>query len=686
MTPNEKFKDWLEKCLPKSADKYVSYFNTANKISIESNLGDLYEWAIDDWTKNEQTLKSIPDFVDKNKSGHNSLSASIAQYKKYLQIQSMPQVTAPDYKYPDYRWYWASSQPVLEFNRLDIIIGVTKIIGEIGGRVIYNSDFKNKLVGLERDLNLDPQQISKRPDDLSKNVIASAREYWQGPGILNTDNSLTILGQQVATELIDGDELAVEIIKTLRLPNENLPNRYTQDIISDWRSYNLEIRPLKLLIDILLNLFYNYDQGTNTYISVDELVNIIIPIAADTPYDLNKYCNAILEKRSGSLDISGWPKYSSGGNEDKRLPKEFLVALKYWGFLEQVEIKGADDTRYYLTNKARSLFKLNEAEGKKTPNDSPCSSPKHPAYEENKIFFGAPGTGKSTKITQLLKSRNVCDKYISRVTFHPDYDYVSFVGGYRPISKGKDIFYEFVPQVFINTFVQACNEPESQFYLIIEEINRGNCAEIFGDLFQLLDRNLDYSIKVSEELAYYLNSDDIGGKKRILSDCIFWNGVDCKMTLPSNLTLWATMNTSDQSLFPMDSAFKRRWKWEYIPINYDKNVSNNESAKFKIKIDNNTMVDWIDFIAFINNKITNNPNLGLDKCIGNYFVKPDLGDFISIEQFINKVMFYLWNDVFKDEPHDSIFENGITYQSFFPVEVNGKKELLSIFIKEGLIL
>lgn len=292
----------------------------------------------------------------------------------------------------------------------------------------------------------------------------------------------------------------------------------------------------------------------------------------------------------------------------------------------------------------------------------------------NIIYFGPPGTGKSYQITENLKDVDLI--FQKRVTFHPEYDNVSFIGCYKPVTDSfGNIKYEFIPQIFTNIYVEACNDPLHQYYLIIEEINRGNCAEIFGELFQLLDRNENYKITPSNELGKYLNGSITNSK--------YYS--DDKMLLPSNLSILATMNTSDQSLFPMDSAFKRRWDWEYIPIDYNKDDNINESAKYTIVIDPNTRINWIEFLKVINSKIQDNKNLGMDKCIGNYFVKPDDKNEINIDSFIHKVLFYLWNDVFKDEPRDSIFEDNQSYQSFFPIATNGVTRLKTIFQNLELI-
>jgi hypothetical protein len=296
----------------------------------------------------------------------------------------------------------------------------------------------------------------------------------------------------------------------------------------------------------------------------------------------------------------------------------------------------------------------------------------------NQIFYGAPGTGKSHKIeTEILKG--IPQRQQERITFHPDYDNAAFVGSYMPMSDEADnIRYKFVPQVFTNIYVKAWKNLDKPYFLVIEEINRGNCAEIFGDIFQLLDRTSNYAITPKTALQKHLI--EVLGEE---SDGIK-NG---KMILPPNLQLLATMNTSDQSLFPMDSAFKRRWTWKYVPIDYNKNEAENKSASFYVNLGDNRSFSWLDFIEKVNlDYIKINENLGEDKCIGNYFIKPNDTE-ISLEEFINKVIFYLWNDVFKDED-ETPFEDGKSYSDFFPEDSNGKGlvELMLIKLKVSMNL
>lgn len=281
------------------------------------------------------------------------------------------------------------------------------------------------------------------------------------------------------------------------------------------------------------------------------------------------------------------------------------------------------------------------------------------------IFYGAPGTGKSHHIKEQLKALNVPKENIFRTTFHPDSDFSTFVGAYKPTMKrqyrydgkvkakyyedddlagakkdeiiiDKVIQYDFVPQTFIKAYVRAY-QTNDNVYLIIEEINRGNCAQIFGDLFQLLDRDengvSEYTIKADADIRAYL--EDVLG-------CDSEGIKDGELCLPSNLYIYATMNTSDQSLFPIDSAFKRRWDWEYEPIKY-------KNADWVIEINGNQF-SWTSFQKEVNNRIFESTN-SEDKMLGDFFVKPYDG-IITEKLLLNKVLFYLWNDVCKDGDGD----------------------------------
>lgn len=304
------------------------------------------------------------------------------------------------------------------------------------------------------------------------------------------------------------------------------------------------------------------------------------------------------------------------------------------------------------------------------------------------IYYGAPGTGKSYEINDLTKAYSTI-----RTTFHPDSDYSTFVGAYKPVmaestvyglqgepikvSQGDDvkvelkeprITYTFVKQAFLKAYLGAWqkyangNETAEPQFLVIEEINRGNCAQIFGDLFQLLDRSDNgfstYPIEADSDLQNEIKKAFAEGGEYAIE-----NGLDVDdavdgytsnygetlsddikngrvLLLPNNLYIWATMNTSDQSLFPIDSAFKRRWDWRYVKIA-------DAGKGWKIRC-GNEYCDWWKFVEEINKRIAKETSSD-DKKLGYFFCKPpkDSSE-ISEEKFVGKVLFYLWNDVFKD--------------------------------------
>lgn len=268
-----------------------------------------------------------------------------------------------------------------------------------------------------------------------------------------------------------------------------------------------------------------------------------------------------------------------------------------------------------------------------------------------KIFYGAPGTGKSHTVDTDYVKDNKC----FRITFHPDTDYASFVGCYKPKMggpTGEDITYSFVPQVFLNAYIYAWNHPDEPTYLVIEELNRGNCAQIFGDIFQLLDRQKTghpgyskYTINADSDIATYLSGElkDKESYEKVIREIYGPKEFDFSiLALPSNLNILATMNTSDQSLFPIDSAFKRRWGMEYVGVNYT------DAEQFTVVIDETHKYSWSEILKGLNGYIKQEKH-STNKILGNRFVQSDENNVISAVAFRDKVLFFLFNDVFKEE-------------------------------------
>lgn len=393
---------------------------------------------------------------------------------------------------------------------------------------------------------------------------------------------------------------------------------------------------------------------------------------------------------SGRLIIS-YPPYASYKNDDMYVSNEATIAEMFnvleckqsgcW-FSYDISVVNQDELHFscVVVNKDNNMVYRGKSSERSAEWASLIPAEEHRSFtvkisssftSRQIIYYGAPGTGKSHKIKEILGEYERCpmDKKVPksnifRTTFHPDSDYSTFVGAYKPskgkkplyglnggltvrLNDGKDleediITYKFIPQAFLNAYIQAYRKPEEKVYLIIEEINRGNCAQVFGDLFQLLDRDAngksEYSIKADADLRAFLE-EELGEDNPGIADG--------ELCLPSNLYIYATMNTSDQSLFPIDSAFKRRWDWEYEPIKY-KNIG------WKIVIDG-TDYSWVSFQRIVNEKILR-ANSSEDKMLGDYFVNPSDG-VITDKVLLNKILFYLWNDVCKNGEGD-IFKVG----------------------------
>lgn len=303
-------------------------------------------------------------------------------------------------------------------------------------------------------------------------------------------------------------------------------------------------------------------------------------------------------------------------------------------------------------------------------------------FPHNRIIFGAPGTGKSRQLNDDAEKKfknqalplaqdgtpqNI--DFIERVTFHPNYSYAHFVGTYKPVQDKDDpkqIRYEYVPGPFMRTLTKALNNPGSNFLLIIEEINRANVAAVFGDVFQLLDRDdkgtSEYPIAASEDIKKYLKK--IFSKKDNETDNkSSTKDIDLEqIRIPSNMYIWATMNSADQGVFPMDAAFKRRWNFEYLGIDTN---ANDAKGDIPIGSPNGTtdfdMINWNKFRTKLNEKLKSLSNIRVneDKLLGPFFIsQSDIKESNTDskkkkqfrDKFKSKVLMYLFEDVVKMNP------------------------------------
>lgn len=476
-------------------------------------------------------------------------------------------------------------------------------------------------------------------------------------------------------------------------------------------------------------------------------------------YSDNPFEKSVLRAIDGNRLQSGWKKaaYILAKNDDSNRPlQEYLDGWKtvVGDYTDQFLCLEVEKDSWRFFDYKGDEVNLEDLFVKRLRNVKTASL--------QKIYYGTPGSGKSYRVKEIVESYR--DRTF-RTIFHPDSDYASFVGSYKPVvnssvesvptnytqkqlaellskeyNESKDkvttllsfaikyvgyfngkianfskkeflidanlsesynaeinkmvnlsewlaenhwvakegtISYEFVPQTFTDAYVAAWKDTTKPVFLVIEEINRGNCAQIFGDLFQLLDRDDDgmseYKIKADKDLRNYLESDKGLGKDH--------EGIkNGELCLPGNFHIFATMNTSDQSLFPIDSAFKRRWEWEYVPIDPEM-----AESQFTINIEGKKYA-WRDFLVAANEHIKD-VSESEDKQMGQFFIKND----IDKEEFISKVMFYLWSEVCKEEYRARSFfhfkdgnNDEFSFNELFQKDENGVKKdvaLLQGFMK-----
>ena len=575
-------------------------------------------------------------------------------------------------------------------------------------------------------------RISDLPDSIKRvsEILLSGMEPYQVDKSFG-NNGATIqfyFNLQDNTEtLIKGKDATLEVIRNFILKFQ-FPNTRTLESFRNTLNDKILFAPYRAIISVLYKLALN--ESNTSHLTHDEILFFFFcnsEVCTNPNFDIDKLINGITSYRNHPYDIASKVKANIRWNQYERQLREMMTVLQYAssifknraGILSFVMPTSTDDIAFihevisynriwYPSN--IEDFNLSNKEyisymdTAKTPyyviEFNKSHKPDIKTVEESlqQIYFGAPGTGKSHEI-----KKNIGTHKSFRITFHPDTDYSSFVGAYKPTSVEvpmlttlgekaipvKDmegnpltenkIIYTYVKQACLNAYIEAwkeqANETPQPVYLVIEEINRGNCAQIFGDIFQLLDRNTngfsDYAIVPDADLSRHVKKDL---EKLVIANKEAINAIyeECEedmvdkvvngkvLLLPNNLYIWATMNTSDQSLFPIDSAFKRRWDWKYIKIA-------DAHENWQIKVGTKTY-DWWQFVQAINYFVFD-ATQSEDKNLGYFFAKAK-DSIINAETFVSKVIFYLYTDVFKDYGFSGdIFKGAnddeMTFQSFY---------------------
>lgn len=466
------------------------------------------------------------------------------------------------------------------------------------------------------------------------------------------------------------------------------PNPRTTESLNEAINDKIFLAPLRIIIQALY--FMNIINKEQAYLTDNEIAQYIFfneNIAKTKNPDVLHLAKEIIDNRKTrvNLPLENDEELASKGfywKQCKRQIRELVSVLTWSGCAKKDEngnIKIYNDN-LNMEDKAELFDILSYSEywipdEKKNLNENKKSYQEYMDIKEvnnetdiindairikggcNLIYYGVPGTGKSHEIDQLLK--DVKDENKFRITFHPEYTYNDFIGQLLPtvVKEGEhkgDITYSFQKGPFTLALEKAYSAPQEAIYLIIEEMSRGNCAAIFGDIFQLLDR-------VEEEYQrdwsrYFVNNEVIAKDIALIKDG--------RIKIPSNMYIFGTVNTSDQNVFVMDTAFKRRFGWEYIstkPISKDGIYLNN--ANISLNNGNGTIqVNWIDLYGALNKFISSSEKLGLgeDKQIGQFFIKFDGKN--DKKQIKNKLLHYLWFDIqqaiYKTEV--KLFDDSIT--------------------------
>ncbi len=391
------------------------------------------------------------------------------------------------------------------------------------------------------------------------------------------------------------------------------------------------------------------------------------------------YTDSIAElkamRTSGEIEL--------GDEAQKYIDCKPIMALERWGFLTTDEENTLGGKHYMVAPSVMAKYEKRLKNLKIYNIDMEVDSLTTRPYvavnyettinidkPRNRIIFGAPGTGKSFELNkegkQLLGPGREED--FERVTFHPDYSYANFVGTYKPVSTNEGISYEFVPGPFLRVYVAALENSRTAdvkpYLLLIEEINRAKVAAVFGDIFQLLDRDAKgasrYPIQTSEDMRKYL-AKELGGEPSNY----------CSIRIPNNMFIWATMNSADQGVFPMDTAFKRRWDFTYLSIDANENGIAGKHVVLG-KNDYARDVEWNVLRKAINNRLG---TLGIneDKLLGPYYIQIDSffsGGQIDCRKFSalfqNKVLMYLFEDAAKQR-REELFSNATDVSRFSEV-------------------
>ena len=498
-----------------------------------------------------------------------------------------------------------------------------------------------------------PEQSYMTPYDFSRIVECDSidditREFVEE--VLSVRNGETIVVNERNIGFDVWAKMLVQAGILKRNEEKNLEvNNYE---LLDWIIYSYEQNPTtekgKIRTGVLsyLPIFHLMEpvRDIATYVNEGKAIQAFLFDSVDD-YTIDKYIYSLADGTFGKLRED----LGLSREQNRGFYKAFIGLERLVGFVlaknANLDIKNIGEIIASVDLSSSELNAVSE--------DTTASDNNQIEYGCNILFYGVPGSGKSYAINKICSD----ETYMERVVFHPDYSYSDFIGQILPRlveeegKEDKKMTYEFVAGPFTNVLSKAINDSEHMYYLIIEEINRGNAPAIFGEIFQLLDRK--ETGKVGESEYSIVNYD--------IADYIYGDTNE-RIRIPSNLTLLATMNTSDQNVFTLDTAFQRRWDMRHIP--------NKFTDSHACDMIEGTVISWGVFAGVVNDLVIemNSDMTGSgDKRLGAYFAKTSE---LRREVFSEKVLKYLWDDAFRmdkqmifDKRHTSLEKILDAYQN-----------------------
>ncbi len=435
------FKNWLSINFTKSADKYFSYFNTANKISENSETGNMYKWTEEDWLVKEMELRNNPEFIEKNTKGHNSLTASIAQFKKFINMENSNFKIPPQIPFPDFKWRWAVTTPSESINSEEILFGVLRILVKHDGKRHATQEFKDDLLRLQNDTN-STIDLAKIDRDLNKNIIENSGQYWKALGLLNSTNdgtiSVTDFGKGIVNASISKEEYIKYLYNNFNLPNEKIES---ETVIQTYKNANIGVFPIKIIFQILYSITKSFQSPSQWYLTPDELKDIIVPLSIYSELEYDTYAEYVLSYRNDKTPFSTWPNCTPGDN-DFRMLKEYLIFLSNFEYLDLVELKDKSK-RYYINELTLNILDGNLSQAKQS-SIKPISA--------NQIPFDAAVFKKNTSAAGLIFTYQLIQRFTASLCTKP----FVICSGLSGSGKTK----------LAQAFVQWISESEKQYKII----------------------------------------------------------------------------------------------------------------------------------------------------------------------------------------------------------------------------